>query len=186
MAENVSALNVSAAKPKVGGSIFFAPIGTALPTDAKAELDKAFESLGYVSDDGVKNGGDNANTTKAWGGDIVLATGGGDTFSLTLIETLRDSVLKLIHGKNKVKGTIETGMTIDVGDKDIESYSFVVDMILKGEILKRIVIPNACVSEVGEVTYDDDDAVGYETTLTAQKDETNNYHHEYLIKKGAE
>lgn len=183
--ENTSVANVTASKPKVGGAIFYAPVDTALPTDAKSALDEAFISLGYVSEDGLKNESDSGSTTKAWGGDIVLISGGGDSFSCTLIETLRESVLKLIHGDDNVSGTIDTGIKVDVGDRDIQNYAFVIDMVLRDGILKRVVIPKACVSEVGEVTYSDEDAVGYEVTLTAQKDETEKYHHEYLIKKGA-
>ena len=42
----MNAKNVTAAKPKVGGAIWCAPLGTALPKDAKTELDPAFKSLG--------------------------------------------------------------------------------------------------------------------------------------------
>lgn len=183
MEENVSAQNVTASKPKVGGSVFYAPIGTELPADAKSELNEVFESVGYISDDGVKTGGENGSTVKAWGGDIVLITGGGDQFSMTFIETLRDSVLKLVHGKDNVKGTLETGITVEVGDKDIENYSFVIDMVQKGGVLKRLVFPKACITEVGEVTYNDDDAVGYEVTLTAQKMKITNIIKNYSQKK---
>ena len=44
----MDAKNVTAAKPKVGGAVWRAPLGTALPTDAKTELDAAFKSLGYI------------------------------------------------------------------------------------------------------------------------------------------
>lgn len=63
---------VTSAKPKVGGSIYSAPIGTALPTDATTALNTAFKCLGYVSDDGVQNSDDRKTTDiKSWGGDIV-------------------------------------------------------------------------------------------------------------------
>ena len=36
--------NVTVAKPKIGGSMYVADIGTALPADATSELDEAFAS----------------------------------------------------------------------------------------------------------------------------------------------
>ena len=54
-----------------------------------------------------------------------------------------------------------------------------IDMILRGA-LKRIVIPNGKVSEVGEISYSDDDATGYETTLTCMPDSDGNSHYEYI------
>ena len=71
MANN--ALNVTTGKPKIGGSIFRAPIGTALPTDATTALNVAFVGMGYVSEDGVTNSTDmEMENIKAWGGDTVL------------------------------------------------------------------------------------------------------------------
>jgi len=65
--------NVTAAKPKIGGSMYVADVGTVLPTDATSELDKAFVSLGYISEDGVKNNNSmKTEQVKAWGGDVVV------------------------------------------------------------------------------------------------------------------
>ncbi|MFT0901994.1 phage tail protein, partial [Streptococcus agalactiae] len=38
--------NVTTAKPKIGGAIYTAPIGTELPKDTTTELNEAFKSLG--------------------------------------------------------------------------------------------------------------------------------------------
>ena len=51
MANTVS--NVGVGKPKVGGAVFVAPKGTALPTSASEELNEAYKCLGYISEDGI-------------------------------------------------------------------------------------------------------------------------------------
>ena len=72
---NNNAANVSAGKPKIGGAIFAAPVGTTLPTDTDTTLDNAFKNLGFVSDDGLTNSTDlETEEIKAWGGQNVLTT----------------------------------------------------------------------------------------------------------------
>lgn len=178
--------NVTAAKPKIGGAIYSAPLGTALPEDATTKLNVAFKALGYVSEDGLTN--ENTAETenlKAWGGDIVdtVQTEKSDTFTYTLIESLNVDVLKEIYGSDNVTGDVTTGITIKANAKELEQHCVVIEMILKGGILKRIVIPNGKVTEVGEITYTDSEMVGYETTLNAFPDVNGNTHYEY-IKKG--
>ena len=56
--------NVIVGKPKVGGAVWVAPVGTSLPTDATSVINTAFKSLGYISEDGVTNAPSMSSETK--------------------------------------------------------------------------------------------------------------------------
>lgn len=176
---------VTSAKPKVGGSIYSAPIGTALPTDATTALNTAFKCLGYVSDDGVQNSDDRkTNDIKSWGGDIVnsVQTEKTDTFKYTLIEALNVDVLKEIYGDSNVTGDLDTGITVKSNSTELDEHVIVIEMVLRNDVLKRIVLPSAKVTDVGEIKYKDGDNVGYETTVTCFPDDNSNTHYEYIVK----
>lgn len=176
--------NVSAAKPKKGGSILRAPKGTALPTSATEALNQAFKNLGYVSDDGITNANSpESDNRKAWGGDVVLNTVGEkpDTFSMTLIESLNIEVLKTIYGDDNVTGSLTEGITVKVNNKDTEESAWVIDMILKDGAVKRVVIPQGKITELDEINYNDSDAIGYGITISTTPDVDGNNHYEYIL-----
>ena len=183
-----NANNVTVGKPKVGGSVFCAPVGSKLPTDATSALDQAFQSLGYISEDGLTNANSpDSDKIKAWGGDTVLnyQKEKPDTFQMKLIEALNPEVLKTVYGNGNVSGDLTTGLTVKANSTAAEDRSWVVEMVLNQNVLKRIVIPCAKITEIDDIVYADEEAVGYDITVSATADAGGNTHYEYL-KKNAE
>jgi len=183
----MGASNVTAGKPKTSGAIFWAPYSSTLdlPETTTESLASAFKNLGYVSDDGLTNSNSPENEDiKAWGGDTVLSVqkSKDDTFKLTLIEILDINVMKAVYGSDNVSQDSTTNqITITANSDDAEYGVWVIDMILKGGVAKRIVIPDAKITEVGDIVYSDSDAVGYEITLTCVPDASGNTHYEYIL-----
>ena len=165
---------VTNAKPKVGGAIYSAPTGTALPTDATSALNAAFKCLGYVSDDGIQNSDERkTDDIKAWGGDIInsVQKEKTDTFKYTLAEVLNVDVLKEVYGDANVTGTLDTGVVVKSNSTELKEHVIVIELVLRDNVLKRIVIPQGKVTEIGEIKYVDGDDVGYETTVTCFPDD---------------
>lgn len=181
MAEVVT--NVSAGKPAEGGAVYRAPLGTSLPTDATTTLDGSFVSLGYCSDAGLTNTNSPESTDiKAWGGQPVLniQNSKSDTFKVKLIEVLNANVLKAVYGDDNVTGTLSTGITVKANADEPEEACWVIDMVMRNGALKRITLPDAKVSEIGDIVYKDDEAAGYELTLKAMPDTSGQTHYEYI------
>ena len=175
--------NVSAGKPKIGGAVFRAVAGTTPPADATTSLAAAFKDLGYCSEDGLVNSNSPSSTNiKAWGGDTVLSIQEEkeDTFQLTLIEALNTEVLKAVYGSTNITGTLNTGLTVKANSKEPEEGVWAIELVLNSNTVKRVVIPKGKITEIGDISYTDSDAIGYEITITALPDSNGNTHYEYI------
>lgn len=169
-----STANVSTGKPKLTGATFSAVVGTALPTDATTALNQAFKCLGYSSEDGLTSQiTRTSETVKAWGGDTVLTpqTEYEEAYSFTLIEPLNEEVLKVVYGDDNVT-TANDVRTIQSNSEELPQRSWVFDMIMSNGKARRIVIPKAKVTEIGDISYVDNDPIGYELTITAVPDDS--------------
>lgn len=183
-AEKNNAQNVSVGKPMADGAVFVAPIGTAVPTDATTALADAFLNIGYISEDGVTNSIEtDTEEIKAWGGDIVLEpqTSRKETFGYTMIETNEVS-MKQAFGEENVTVGENGAITVLHNGKEKSEYVYVIEVLMTGNRVKRQVIPRGKVTEIGEIAYVDNEAIGYETTISALVDESGNTAYEYIAK----
>lgn len=179
-----TAANITAAKPKIGGGVSVAPKGSTAPTDASTDLAAAFKSLGYVSEDGLTNtNSPSSSDVKAWGGDVVMSllTEKPDKFKFKLIENINEDVLKTIYGADNVDSTTSSGVTkITAKSEDLPLKAYVFDMVLNDSTIKRIYVPQAKITSIGDIVYKDDEAIGYDVEITAYPDATGATHYEFI------
>ena len=182
MPSNVTATNVSTGKPKVGGAIFNAPIGTTLPTDATTDLPDAFVCVGHISDDGVDNEQElTTNDIKAWGGTIVLnaLTEFKDNFKFKMIESKNANALKAYYGDTNVTVAGSGAVTVNVGAFEMPERVWAIETALRSGVKRRLVIPNGQVTARDAISYKDEDPIAYGVTVTATADSTGSTHKEY-------
>ncbi len=183
-----TATNVSVGKPAVTGGIYRAPLGSTLPTDPATALDAAFNCVGYISSDGVTNSQSReSGEVVAWGGDVVLTpqTKKTDTFKWKMIEVENLEALKAAYGNDNVEGTSLTdGITIKANSKELDHAAWVIDRILNDGTKSRTVIPDGQPTTIEDIVYKDDDAIGFDVTITANPYSAfdGDTHREYLKK----
>lgn len=177
-----TALEVSVGKPRAAGGIYAGEPGEGVPTDATTELDSGLVNLGYVSEDGLVNGIETSTEDiTAWGGDTVLTvrTSRSETFAWTFIQT-NAAVLAEVYGPDNVEAGVGGSLTVLHNSLELPRRLYVFEILMTGNRVKRIVVPNAQITEVGDVTYQDGEAIGYEVTLSAYPDEFGNTAYEYI------
>ena len=182
-----NALNVTAGKPNTSGAVFTAPAGSTLPTSASATLDAAFKDMGFVSEDGVtKSTSISTTTIKEWGGAPVLVTQDEKIISvkLKLIEYKRKDVHSFVHGSANI--TESSGaITIKNNADDPGEQAIVIDMVLRGNIPYRMVIPRGKITSIGDIVYKTNEAIGYDIEITTMLDDSGNSVYEYIAAAAA-
>ena len=162
---------VSTGKPKITGAVFCAPLGTTLPTSPDDTLNAAFKNMGYISDAGITNSKTRDTTEiKAWGGDVVAVTQDKktDQFKMKFIEVLNQDMLKVVYGDSNVVGTdLATGIALHENSNELGHYAWVIDRILTNGVRSRTVIADGQPTSIEDVSYVDNDVIGYDTTIQA-------------------
>lgn len=177
--------SVAVGKPKVGGAVFVAPIGSTLPTDASTPLDAAFKCLGYISEDGVVVTEErDSETITAWGGDTVatVQTSYTETFAFTPIE-VNPVVAAAEYGDDNVEVT-SGKMTITHNSAELPEKALVIETVPNSKTVDRFVVPRAKLTEKGDLTMTDSEPMGRECTYTALPDDSGNTAYEYMTITG--
>lgn len=182
-----STRNVAANKPGISGGVFYAPLNTALPTDATTALAVTYKALGYISDSGITPTRDTSvEKVKAWGGDVVAALLSDESrsFEFTLLEVFSADVQQFVHGSaNAVvtAPTVSAGTKIAVTDKGGKPDQAVIVFEMRhGDKKRRVVVPVADPVVTGEEAYTDNGLTAYTITVEALKNVSGVRVYEYL------
>lgn len=175
-------VRVGAPEQKTTGAIKNAPIGTTLPTLASisksgVQIDQAFTGDEYVSEDGLTLTPSVSTTDiKEWSGATVrkVLESFDGTLSWTMISTNAGS-LGVAFGADYVDSEAATANhgnqnKVSLGAHLPEPRSWVF-LMKDGDARIVIVVPNGQVTEVGEVTFAANAAVGWNVTLSCYPDE---------------
>lgn len=172
--------NVSAAKPKAGGAIWWAPAGTKVPTDATTQLGEAFSSVGYVSEDGLTEKETRANQKhKAWGGDTVeySQTEYAKSYSFKMIET-NETTMKIRYGVENVEASDGKVSRVKHNAKELPEGVWIIEMVIAGRVVRKV-MPSCQIEAIGDITYSDGSLVSYDVTIGLLPDANGDYENDY-------
>lgn len=169
--------NITIGLPKVGGAIYWAPLGTTLPSDATTALSSAYVNLGYVTEDGVTPSiSEETDTINAWGPEPVLVnqTSYSETVTFNLLETIRPAALQYVRGAGNVSvdgtGAIASGTTGEPLPHGVIVIETIQNNGSANPRYHRIVYGDCQLSDrSGDQSYNNSDPVTFPVNITAFK-----------------
>ena len=182
---NVNDVRIGAPEQKTTGAIKHAPVGTTLPVLSDigvsgVTLDPAFVGDEYVSEDGLTLSPSMSTTNiKDWSGTVVrkLLEEFDGTLSWSMISTNEDT-LKIAFGDDYVTSAAATlahgaqvRAALGAHLPDTQSWVF---LMKDGDARVVIVVPNGQITEVGDVTFVSNNAIGWQVTLSTYPDSDGN------------
>lgn len=159
---------VSTVRGLEGGYLFRAPVGTALPKDIATALTADWKCLGYVGEDGWTESVDmSSETIKDMNAEVV------DTYFSEITETIAVPLMDMApaafeteYGSANVSSADGLIKVNHDWTKLDETFSYVMELVLKNGRRWRKVIPAAKVTEVGEFQGNASTPSGREVTIT--------------------
>jgi len=148
------------------GSLYKAPVGTAMPTDVTTALAAAWKELGYTETGPSMSVDTNKESFTPWQSLAPVretVTEQTITAGFTLWQRNAET-LKLAWGGGTVTGTTTRVFTPPATPVLVEN-AFVFE-IVDGTLIDRYLLPRATVSLNGDVAFAKDEVTGYEIELT--------------------
>ena len=182
---NTSEVRVGAPDQKVTGAIKHAALGTAIPalsdvTKSAVTLDNAFSGNEYVSEDGLTLTPSKSTVDiKAWSGATVrkVLESFDGTLNWTMIST-NAAALGIAFGEENIETAAAT--TTDGAKAKAALGAYLPDpqawvfLMKDGDARIVIAVPNGQITDVGEITFASNAAVGWPVTLSTYPDEDGN------------
>lgn len=151
----------------VTGGVWYAPLGTALPTNATTALIAAYKEVGFLGESGIDEDQAVSNTKiKAFQNAAivrVVQTEHSATIKFTMIESNPNSLALAYGNFTSVVGPPAVGQVTIAGA--IRPHIVLVTEVIDGTKITRTVAGDAQVTELGTVKGANGAVVGYEVTL---------------------
>ncbi len=179
-------VSVAASKPKVGGGMYYAPLGTVLPTDGSTALSASFKALGPISEDGVTPTREtNIEKIKEWDGSTLasLLSDESRSFEVVLYGVHDSDVNAYLFGANATvtAATVSTGKKTAILDKGGKPANAVlVFEMVHGAGKHRAIVPVADAVITAEAPWGTSGLKAYTLTIEAIKDASGTRVYEYL------
>lgn len=166
-------LDSSKVRVAVTGAISKGLLSATAPTSASAPA-TGFTDLGYIGEDGVTYaaaGEGDSTPIVAWQGGATVRTirspsDENPSWNFVMLETKLETI-ETYFGVTVTQSASEGTYTIDTSA--VRAYaSYVLDVVDGAELI-RVYIPRGIVTEVGDITYANGEAVGYEVTIEAER-----------------
>ncbi len=160
--------NVAFAKGGVVGTMYRAPKGTELPTDATTPLPDVWKSVGYIGEDGLTFSEDTDTTSiNEMSGNAVktMVSSYSETVQFVMIETNEHSLKERYGDKNVTWDNDKHTYSYAHRSPDGEGCPHVVEIMKTNGYVERTVIPDGAPSEFGDIQLHGSDGVGYDETM---------------------
>ena len=154
-----------------GPGIWIAPVGTAKPADVNTAPAAPWNTIGYLSEDGVKvSQSTDSENIMAWQSKAPLRsfiTKREVMLEFTMLELSKRN-FELYFGQKIVDQTDPTAFSVEVrADAPAYQYAVLLDLI-DGDVVSRMYFPRASLNEAGDMEITQAGAIGLPVTLAAQ------------------